>query len=353
MQDTIPQLNTTQHVTPKNKLPHVSIAVPVYGVEKYIERCARSLFEQTYKNVEYIFIDDCSPDKSIEILEKVAENYPARMSSIRIIHNEVNKGLATTRNIAIANCSGDLVYNVDSDDYIEKETIQKLVEKQVETNADIVSAHMYINENEIDPNFIHPNYSSPNDMLLDILSQIFHHELCGRLIKKELFNHKDIKAQNGHNVGEDWLVTPKLVYYSHKIALVDDFLYHYNKTNSESYMSNILQNRCQFDEQNIATLFYLRDFFLSHNENTYVQTLNNYLIPKVYNCLFAGLEIRNKKYYDRMVGFSMKLDSDSRMKIFGNQAKSFIMSNYCLSLLLYRIKQHILSLKFHTCSKHL
>lgn len=341
MQNTIPQLDTTQYVTPSNKLPRVSIAVPVYGVEKYIERCARSLFEQTYDNIEYLFVDDCSPDKSIEILEKVAENYPARKSCIRIIHNEVNKGLATTRNTAIANCSGEFIYNVDSDDYIEKETIQKLVEKQVETNADIVSAHMYINENEIDPNFVHPNYSSPNDMLLDILSQIFHHELCGRLIKKGLFNHSDIKALNGHNVGEDWLVTPKLVYYSHGIALVDDYLYHYNKTNSDSYMSNVIQKRSRWEEQNLVTLFHLRDFFLSHNENTYVQVLNNFLIPKIYNCLFLGLEIRDKKYYDRIVGFSKKLDSDSRKNIFGNRIKAFIMLFFPLSLLLYRIKQCI------------
>ena len=60
----------------------VSVLVPVYGVEKYIERCAVSLFEQTYENLEYIFVDDCSPDNSIEILENVLERYPHRKEQV-------------------------------------------------------------------------------------------------------------------------------------------------------------------------------------------------------------------------------------------------------------------------------
>lgn len=66
----------------------VSILVPVYGVEKYIERCARSLFEQTYDNIEYIFVDDCTKDRSIEILQKVLEDYPNRKKQVEILHHE-------------------------------------------------------------------------------------------------------------------------------------------------------------------------------------------------------------------------------------------------------------------------
>ena len=68
----------------------VSILVPVYGVEKYIERCARSLFEQTYDNIEYIFVDDCTKDRSIEILQKVLEDYPNRKNQVKILHHEKN-----------------------------------------------------------------------------------------------------------------------------------------------------------------------------------------------------------------------------------------------------------------------
>ena len=67
----------------------VSICVPVYGVEKYIERCARSLFEQTYEDVEYVFVDDCTQDRSVELLQNVIENYPSRKDKVRIIHQVV------------------------------------------------------------------------------------------------------------------------------------------------------------------------------------------------------------------------------------------------------------------------
>ena len=70
----------------------VSILVPVYGVEQYIERCARSLFEQDYENLEYIFVDDCSPDHSIELLEKTLCDYPKRKEQVRIIRHEKSVG---------------------------------------------------------------------------------------------------------------------------------------------------------------------------------------------------------------------------------------------------------------------
>ena len=69
----------------------VSVLVPVYGVEKFIERCVRSLMEQTYDNIEYIFVDDCSPDKSVQILESVLAQY--NRLSVKILHNKENIGL--------------------------------------------------------------------------------------------------------------------------------------------------------------------------------------------------------------------------------------------------------------------
>ena len=75
----------------------VSILVPIYGVEKYIEQCAISLFSQTYEDVEYIFVNDCTPDNSISILEKVLANYPERKSQTKIINHPENRGLGAGR----------------------------------------------------------------------------------------------------------------------------------------------------------------------------------------------------------------------------------------------------------------
>ena len=104
----------------------VSILVPVYGVEKYIERCARSLFEQTYEDLEYIFVDDCSPDNSIEILKNTLENYPKRKEQVKIIHHDKNQGLSGARNTALSHATGDYVIFVDSDDEVCRSCIDDM-----------------------------------------------------------------------------------------------------------------------------------------------------------------------------------------------------------------------------------
>lgn len=95
----------------------ISLLIPVYGVEKYIERCARSLFGQTYQNIEYIFVDDCTKDSSIAVLKKVLDDYPFRKEQVTIIHHNFNKGLSAARNTAFNHATGDYIIHVDSDDY--------------------------------------------------------------------------------------------------------------------------------------------------------------------------------------------------------------------------------------------
>jgi glycosyltransferase involved in cell wall biosynthesis len=77
--------------------PFVSVIVPIYDVEPFFERCLRSLFEQTLDNVEYIFINDCTPDNSMLLLNKMLEEYPYRREQVRIITHEHNKGLGSAR----------------------------------------------------------------------------------------------------------------------------------------------------------------------------------------------------------------------------------------------------------------
>ena len=116
------------------EIKKVSILVPVYGVEKYIERCARSLFEQTYDNIEYIFVDDCTKDRSIVILQKVLEGYPNRKNQVKILHHEKNRGLSAARNTALDASTGDYLMHVDSDDYLRKDAVlllQRIIKKLI------------------------------------------------------------------------------------------------------------------------------------------------------------------------------------------------------------------------------
>ena len=115
--------------------PLVSVLVPIYNVDPYIEQCARSLFEQTYDNLEFIFCDDCSPDASIQKLKEVMKEYPQRLEQIRIIYHERNRGSAAARNTLIDNCKGDFLFWVDSDDWVDTNAIERLVIKQKEKDA--------------------------------------------------------------------------------------------------------------------------------------------------------------------------------------------------------------------------
>ena len=121
-----------------NQTPKVSMLIPIYGVEKFIERCAVSLFEQTYQNIEYIFVNDCTKDNSVVILKNVVERYPQRKLQVRIIEHEKNKGLAGARNTAVAAATGEFVMHVDSDDYVDKDIVKKTILSQKKVDADIV-----------------------------------------------------------------------------------------------------------------------------------------------------------------------------------------------------------------------
>ena len=205
----------------------VSILVPVYGVEKYIEQCARSIFEQTYHNLDIVFVDDCTPDKSIEILKRVLEEYSDRKAQTRIIRHEHNRGLAAARNTAVAAAVGTFLMHVDSDDWIENDAVEELVKKQEETGADFVTGVMVKNEDTLDYHYVEPVYKDKNDMMILILSQIFHHELANRLVKRALYTDHHIKALEGVNQAEDWRLTPMLLWYANGIARLNKTTYHY------------------------------------------------------------------------------------------------------------------------------
>lgn len=241
----------------------VSVCVPIYNVEKYIEKCAVSLFEQTYNNLEFIFVNDSTPDNSISILKNLIPRYPHRKECIKIINHETNKGLSAARNSAICHSSGDFIIHVDSDDFIEKETIYLLVKEQVKSQSDIVSCHRIKHTKKGTLNYNEPKYSNRDAMLLYILSHSDRHEIWGRLIRKQLYTNNNIKAIEGIDVGEDWQVLTQLVFFCNKIALVDSYLYHYNCMNDNSYLA--LKNKTIINEkiakQDIKSMMIVYNFF--------------------------------------------------------------------------------------------
>lgn len=213
----------------------VSLAIPIYGVEDYIERCVRSLFEQTYENIEYIFVNDCTKDKSIEILNRIMQDYPSRIPQTRIINHERNSGLACARNTAVAAAKGEFIMHIDSDDYVEKDIVELCVERQLDTNADIVSCNALEHKKGGSEKRIHQTHTSVKEHCLAVIRR---KDLCfiwGRLIRTALYHNYGVTAESGTNVGEDYQTITQLIYHARKTALVNDFLYYYNHENMQSY----------------------------------------------------------------------------------------------------------------------
>lgn len=127
-----------RHSKEDNQLPLVSIIVPVYGVENYIEKCACSVFTQTYGNLEIIFVDDCTPDNSINVLRKIMEMYPERKNQVKILRHDYNRGLSAARNTGIDAATGTYIYFLDSDDAITEDCVEILEENISHGDCDFV-----------------------------------------------------------------------------------------------------------------------------------------------------------------------------------------------------------------------
>jgi glycosyltransferase involved in cell wall biosynthesis len=113
-------------------------------VEKFIGRCVESLMQQTIDGVEYIFVNDATPYKSMDVLRSVVERYPAKASQVKIVEHEHNKGLPAARNSGMAVATGEYLFHCDSDDYVEPDMLETLYSKALEAGADIVWSDWYL-----------------------------------------------------------------------------------------------------------------------------------------------------------------------------------------------------------------
>ena len=117
----------------------VSVIIPIYGVEKFIGRCAKTLMQQTLKEVEYIFVNDATPDCSMKVLQEVLARYPERQNSVVVAVHETNKGLPAARNTGLQMAQGEYIFHCDSDDFVEPDMLETLYTEAVMHRADIVS----------------------------------------------------------------------------------------------------------------------------------------------------------------------------------------------------------------------
>lgn len=280
----------------------ISILVPIYNVEKYIERCARSLFEQTYHDIEYIFVNDCTPDNSIEILKNIIQEYPQKREHIRIISHEKNRGLAAARNTAVENCQTDFLMHVDSDDYIEKDAVEKLVNIQKEEDYDIVTGNALIHRKST-TEVLRKNEPVAKEELIKLYIQpVLNHTIWGRLIRTSLYKDNKIQALEGCNIGEDHQIIPQLFYHAKKFASINDIIYHYDCTNESSYMyiNNDYQKELSRQYQNTMSFNVLRSFF-ENKKTIFLKQVYKYMPIYLERAIMLSVKTDNKVIYDKLL----------------------------------------------------
>lgn len=204
-------------------MPAVSLIVPVYKVEAYIGRCARSLFGQTMKDLEYIFIDDCSPDRSIDILQEVLEGFPERKAQVKIHRMPRNGGQAAVRVTGIALATGDYIAHCDSDDSFAPDACEKMYRKAVEEQADIVVCDFLMGNDDIGWKRKIQG-SAPGKEVPDLLSGRVMGNLGSRLIRADLLKSAPTPAAN---FCEDLVLVVSASLRAAKISYLPQTLYRY------------------------------------------------------------------------------------------------------------------------------
>lgn len=238
-------------------MPKVSIIIPVYNVEKYIERCARSLFEQTEEDLEFIFVNDGTPDKSMQILNDVINDYPSRKNQIKIIVNDENIGSYKVRLEGIQKSTGEYIIHCDSDDWVDKDMYGVLYKKAKRENLDIVWCDYYRTDGIVNDYIAYNKKTYRISILKDILNEKRIPFLWIHLVKRSvIFDNDYMKPVASYF--EDMVLLIQYVFYSRKFGYINTpFYYYFKNSNSMSTSGSSEKEKKQLTnaEVNLKVVF--------------------------------------------------------------------------------------------------
>jgi len=211
-------------------MPKVSVIVPVYKVEDYIARCVSSLFAQTLDDLEFIFIDDCTPDRSMDILGSLIDANSARIGEqgwkVLIEHMPENSGVAAVRERGIRLATGDYIIHCDSDDWVEPGMYGLMYGTAVRTGADMVVCDYAVNDGKDIVETVSGCRTADRDgFLRDLLLQRSSWALWNKLVARRCLTD-DIVFPKG-NIGEDMALTFQMLLHTGSIAHLPEVLYSY------------------------------------------------------------------------------------------------------------------------------
>lgn len=248
----------------------LSIIIPIYKVAAFIERCATTLMQQTLREVEYIFVDDATPDRSIQILEEVIARYPERKEQVRIVHHNTNKGLPAARNTGLALATGEYIFHCDSDDYVEPTMLEELYNVAQAQEADIVWCDWYLTFAENERYMKQPCFGTPIEALKAMLSGAMKYNVWNKLVRRSLYTDNEITFPAGYGMGED-MTMMMLFAHARKVAYIPKAFYHYIKTNTNAFSQTYSERHLQELRHNVQRIV---DYMQSIYGDTLEKELN-------------------------------------------------------------------------------
>lgn len=238
----------------------VSIIIPVYNAKDYIEKCLKSILNQSLKEIEIIAVNDGSSDESLNILKKISQK-----DKRLIVLSQENKGASAARNLGIRNANGEYIGFVDIDDYIEEDMYSKMYNKAIEKDYDIITCSFKEEGRNYTINFTDSLFGN-DELLGDNIKKIYLEKivedkflgylpLWNKIFKNKLIKEKKIVLNENMVLGEDRVFCCEAFFYANKVGNINEVLYHYVKINSDSLTKKYNIKQIEYYLQDRSSMF--------------------------------------------------------------------------------------------------
>ena len=285
--------------------PLISILMPMYNVEKYLEKSLEALMNQTYKNIEIVLVDDGSTDNTFKIASKLAK----RCEKIVLYQKENQKNVSLTRNYLLEHINGEYFTFVDADDNVSKTFVEDLYDILTRFDADLSCCNFYMGK--VSPIFSKRKiknckvFDSKDDIMGSMYGSKVHFMLWNKLYKKSLLN--DIKFDENLKYGEDFAFCHDYLKNSKKVVYTSKKLYYYRiRKGSETHQ--------KFSDKKYSFVRYLQKKAESESDLTAKNLLRAWLC---FSCVgFVCLAKKNKKVFKDEILTMKKLAKENKTYLF-------------------------------------
>ena len=234
----------------------ISLIAPIYGVEKYIEKFAESALGQTYSDIEFIFVNDGTKDRSMEVLEALIEEKFSHLRPRIVIINKENGGLPSARKSGLEVATGEYILFADSDDWLELDAVEKVMAVAERTNADIVYFDLIKEYGDKSSYKRERDYTA--ETRVQWIENIFNYRSFGYTVTK-CFRRKLYTENNIYipklGMHEDICIMSQIIFYAKSLVHLSEGLYHYRKDNPAAMCSQSRSSRHIASSRNLLGLY--------------------------------------------------------------------------------------------------